>query len=242
MFIVKLIMDYSHLCLHTFLLCSKWRFRIMKFASLFAATAALSLTGAASASILLPVNDLDGLTVGNTQGGGGVVFDQGGGDLALTFDVVGGGAQQVGNVFINNDFATDNPDSAFATGFQVTATYTPDANDDPTALNGLQANLFGFAADGSGMIFSNGQFSFTSISGGIAEQPIQFFFADVDNGQAIFDAAFNNFLQLEVFSNSDPGASGTLVIDDFQLIVPEPASMALIGLGSLALAGSRRRK
>jgi hypothetical protein len=46
---------------------------------------------------------------------------------------------------------------------------------------------------------------------------------------------------IQTFS-TNPLGNGTVYLDDFSFVIPEPASMALLGLGGLALVGIRRRQ
>jgi len=200
----------------------------------------IGLVQAATAAPIL-VEDFTFRTIGTdgASGGGGLIFDQGGGDLAaeLTFSP---GAGQVQFANGTESLVTGDPDFAAVIGIQADITFI--------AAAGSTGNLTLFGEFG---LFS-GSFPFSQFDSEVISADSNF----TGTVQLLFDSTaqtnFNDGLaigsnsQAGIFITPDAGATGQIIADNIEFIsaaeVPEPASLVLLGLGAVTMLGRRKAR
>ena len=182
----------------------------------------------------------------NADNGGGVLTHAGGSILGFTpntttVDVQAGSFVSTTQIFLGNG-------GVLGTATSGTNTFTVSGGSASFANLGIGRDEgTGLLVIAGGTVDVTGTLEFDAISGGDGDGTIDFTSASTGTlTVAGFDAAAFEALFDSGDITFDGGAAGTFgelfqVSGSTLSVVPEPASLALVGLGALAMAGRRRR-
>jgi len=157
------------------------------------------------------------------------------GTLVLIHDVEGDGLGEVGTT---NSYLTTDDDDVLITNRQTGNSLLPINN--AFGFEGAYSDTFTFDTENTGQIFFvffNNVFEEAQDAPGVGVEfgIVPATFQMPENGGGNFDFGWTT---TELFGTQDPE---TLHADD-GVVIPEPASLALLGAGGLLLASSRRRR